>query len=102
LDKLRSDLGVPIIITSSYRNVPYNAAIGGVSNSHHCFARAIDFVAHGAGSSKHWGAKIKTYRGKTFNLPGVGNFVFHGGVGIYYASDFVHVDTRGTDVDWYQ
>ena len=102
LDKLRSDLGVPIRITSSYRNKPYNQSpcVGGVANSHHCFARAIDFVAYG-GKPAQWGAKLKGYWGKTFNIPGIGNYVFHGGIGIYTGKNFVHLDTRGWDTIWY-
>jgi N-acetylmuramoyl-L-alanine amidase len=99
LDQLRSDLGVPITITSSYRDADYNAAVGGVPNSEHTKGLAIDFVARG-GNSTQWGNKLKTYRGRTFSLPSIGNFVFHGGIGIYVSRNFVHLDTRGTDANW--
>jgi N-acetylmuramoyl-L-alanine amidase len=99
LDQLRSDLHVPITITSSYRDVDYNAAVGGVTGSEHTKGLAIDFVARG-GTSTQWGKKLKTYRGKTFSLPNIGSFVFHGGIGIYVSRNFVHLDTRGTDADW--
>ncbi|MGK7934088.1 MAG: YcbK family protein [Microcystaceae cyanobacterium] len=91
LDKLRSDLGVPIIITSSYRNEPYNKAVGGVPNSHHCFARAIDFVARG-GTPDRWGNKLIQYQQQG---------IFRGGIGIYRSRNFVHVDTRGWNTVWY-
>jgi hypothetical protein len=91
LDKLRSDLGVPIIITSSYRDSDYNGAVGGVPNSHHCFARAIDFVARG-GTPDQWGNKLIRYQQQG---------VFRGGIGIYRSRNFVHVDTRGWNTVWY-
>jgi hypothetical protein len=58
LDQLRSDLGVPITVTSSYRDVDYNAAVGGVTGSEHTKGLAIDFVARG-GTSTQWGNKLK-------------------------------------------
>jgi N-acetylmuramoyl-L-alanine amidase len=99
LDRLRSEIGHPITITSSYRDTDYNACIGGESNSQHSAGKALDFVARG-GTPDQWGAKLKSYRGQTFTLPGVGSFVFRGGVGIYRSRNFVHLDTRGTDADW--
>jgi len=99
LNKLRSDLGVPIVITSSYRDPDYNACVGGVPGSEHTKALALDFVARG-GTPAQWAAKLSSYRGRTFNIPGIGNYVFHGGIGTYPSRNFVHVDTRGTDVNW--
>lgn len=93
LDKLRSDLGVPIIITSSYRSHDYNRCVGGVSNSQHLYFRAIDFVARG-GTPDRWAAKLRSYRGRTFNVSGIGNYTFRGWVGVY-SQGFVHLDTRG-------
>lgn len=99
LDQLRSDLGVPIVITSSYRDPDYNICVGGVGDSQHSSGRAVDFVARG-GNAAQWAAKLRSYRGRTFNIPGIGNYVFRGGIGTYSSRNFVHLDTRGTDVDW--
>lgn len=44
----RDALGVPGIITSAYRSAPYNASIGGSSNSQHIDAEAQDIVFFGA------------------------------------------------------
>lgn len=102
LDRLRDEIGHPIRITSSYRDPDYNASscVGGEPNSQHSAGKALDFVAAG-GTPDQWGAKLKSYRGQTFTLPGVGSFVFRGGVGIYQSRNFVHLDTRGTDADWF-
>jgi hypothetical protein len=45
LEKVRTLLGVPIIVSSWYRNPTLNAAIGGAKNSDHMYGRAVDFIA---------------------------------------------------------
>lgn len=47
LDGLRSHLGVPIIITSSFRDFFHNKRVGGVPNSQHLLGQAIDFYCNG-------------------------------------------------------
>ena len=96
LDRLRADIGAPIIITSSYRDPDYNSCVGGVANSQHKFFRAIDFFAR-SGTSSSWATTLRSYRGQTFTADGK-EFVFHGGIGTY--DSFVHLDTRGNDADW--
>lgn len=99
LDALRDHLGVSIAIHSSYRRPPYNAAVGGATKSQHLVFNALDFSS-AKGSPSQWAATLKSWRGKTFEIPGGhGRFTFHGGVGLYRT--FVHVDTRGSDVSWY-
>lgn len=44
LDKARGITGVPFIITSGYRTVAHNTAIGGVSNSAHLTGEAVDLA----------------------------------------------------------
>lgn len=96
LDRLRGEIGAPIIITSSYRDTDYNACVNGVSNSQHKKFTAIDFVAR-RGTPSYWAAKLRGYRGQQFTWKG-GSFKFRGGIGTY--ASFVHVDTRGWDADW--
>jgi predicted chitinase/uncharacterized membrane protein YeaQ/YmgE (transglycosylase-associated protein family) len=48
LEKIRTDYGKPIIITSGYRPEQINRAVGGVSNSQHIRGTAVDICpAHG-------------------------------------------------------
>jgi len=42
LQPIRNRVGAPIYITSWYRHPKTNVAVGGVSNSHHLTARAVD------------------------------------------------------------
>lgn len=47
---IRDALGVPVIITSAYRNPTVNRLVGGVPNSAHAEAWAVDFRAAGLSS----------------------------------------------------
>ena len=44
LDELRGYVGQPLIITSSYRSLEYNKAIGGAKRSMHMKGKAVDVV----------------------------------------------------------
>lgn len=89
LDQLRSRLGVPIRLTSIYRNKAYNNCLSGAaSNSFHMQFKAADFKA-GGGTPTQWRDELRRMRD---------DGVFQGGIGLY--STFVHVDTRGTNADW--
>lgn len=44
LDKFREYLNKPIIITSGYRSIKLNKAVGGVNNSSHTTGRAVDII----------------------------------------------------------
>lgn len=100
LQRLRTELGSAITINSSYRSPAYNMAIGGAAASFHIKFMAIDFRC-ASGTAEMWGQTLKSYRGDLFALPDVhGSFAFRGGIGIYPAQDFVHLDTRSFDADW--
>ena len=59
---------------------------------------AIDFTCV-SGRPADWGRKLKSYRGRKFEVPGMNEkYEYHGGVGLY--PSFVHVDTRGSDANW--
>lgn len=47
MEKVRALFGVPIAITSGYRNPQVNAAVGGVPNSDHAQGLAADFHVDG-------------------------------------------------------
>lgn len=98
LQKLRTELGVWITLTSTYRRPAYNRAIAGAGASFHMDFKAIDFSC-ATGSPSDWARSLKGYRGQAFDLPGIhGDYIFRGGVGIY--DTFVHIDTRGWDANW--
>lgn len=100
LDELRQELGVPITLLSLYRSPTYNDAVGGEPASLHMSYKAIDFTCR-SGTPATWASKLKSWRGRQFKLPeNTGSFEFHGGVGVYANSKFVHLDTRGRDADW--
>ena len=76
------------VILSGYRHRKYNRLIGGAIYTQHIYdvtpgtvAADVRFALRGP---KNWGAYAKELRGK---------YSKGGGVGIYIASDFVHVDT---------
>lgn len=89
IDRLSSEMGVPVkSILSAYRNPRYNRAVRGKSKSYHMQNLAIDIKFHGASSWRVASvARFMRKKGK-----------FEGGVGRY--SSFVHLDTRGYNVDW--
>ncbi|MFO1083230.1 MAG: D-Ala-D-Ala carboxypeptidase family metallohydrolase [Reyranellaceae bacterium] len=47
MEKVRDLFGVPVLITSGYRNPKVNAAVGGVPNSDHAVGLAADFHVDG-------------------------------------------------------
>lgn len=47
MEKVRDLFGVPIMITSGYRNPKVNKAVGGVENSDHAVGLAADFHVDG-------------------------------------------------------
>lgn len=89
LDRLRDVLGQPIYILSAYRNTTYNKLVGGVPDSLHIQFNALDFYAGGTTRPAHWATVLKDMRV---------NGDFKGGIGVY--STYVHLDTRGENVDW--
>lgn len=86
LERLRADLKAPVRLTSVYRTVGYNAAIKGEPDSQHTQFTAVDFFCSDGKSPEHWASLLHEYRNEGF---------FVGGIGIYPARQFVHIDTRG-------
>lgn len=77
LEQIREDIGVPIIINSSYRCSTHNADVGGVADSQHLTASAADITADNVSPSL---LAVLAYR-----------------YGIRYigiGTDFVHLDLR--------
>jgi len=88
-DTLQDELGVPLrMINSAYRSPAYNSACpGSASNSYHTKNMALDLVF--ACSPREAARAAKKLRDKG---------CFKGGIGVY--ASFIHIDTRGKNVDW--
>ena len=100
LQRFRDEIGSPVRLLSTYRSEAYNDAVEGAGGSQHTRFRAIDFTVV-SGTPAQWAVRLKGFRGRTFRHPGTADtFEFHGGIGVYPGSHFVHLDTRGVDRDW--
>jgi len=76
-DTMRRQLGVPLIVTSAWRDIAGNQAAGGVENSYHLEGRALDLQPRGANIySAYLAAEAAGFSG----------------IGVY--DSHVHVDTR--------
>lgn len=90
LDSISNDTGLIIKdIISAYRSPKYNRAVRGKSKSYHLTNQAIDVNFKNCST---WKASrtIKSCRDKESK--------FKGGIGRY--GTFIHIDTRGYNVDW--
>lgn len=76
----------PIIINSGFRTVEYNNRLkGSAKNSMHLYGKAVDFRVEGL--------TVK-------QLAALASYFKAGGIGMYYKSGFLHMDTGGIRV-WY-
>lgn len=89
IDRLRDVMGAPIATLSVYRSPAYNKAIAGAGASQHMEFKAIDFVVKSNSGPADWAGALRQLRSEG---------LFKGGIGTY--ASFVHVDTRGQNVDW--
>lgn len=87
LQSIRDHFGASATITSGYRTPQYNAKVGGVDQSQHCYGTAADFYVKGENVET-----VAAYARKI--MPD------WGGVGIYKKKGFVHVDVREIRADW--
>ena len=85
LQSIRSHFGTAVTINSGYRTPQYNAKVGGVAHSQHCYGTAADITVRGQKP-----AAVAAYARKI--MPD------WGGVGIY--NTFTHIDVRETKADW--
>ena len=86
LDRVRGDLGKPILITSGFRCSFNNELVGGAVRSQHLYGRAVDIRRPDDG-------------GEAFKLLGL---MLEGSTGIGVYKDHFHVDWRpiGADGGW--
>ena len=85
LQSIRSHFGTAVTINSGYRTPQYNAKVGGVAHSQHCYGTAADITVRGQKP-----AAVAAYARKI--MPD------WGGVGIY--NTFTHIDVREAKADW--
>ena len=93
LDEIRRRLNAPVRILSCYRSPAYNDCVGGASGSLHMNFNAIDWTCS-SGSASAWRQVARDVRASNQN--------WVGGIGFYPSSNFIHVDTRGTEANWQQ
>ena len=89
LERIRTTLGVPVIITSGYRCPALSAAVGGVTSGDHPQGSAADILAPGYGTPYDV-AKLLAPLVPTL---GIGQLILEGVKG----KQWVHVSTRIPD-----
>ena len=89
LQLVRDKVGKPIKITSGYRCIKHNAAVGGSSGSKHRYGMAAD-----------WRLVDRSINPVALGI--IAQAVGFGGIGIYWydGNMFCHADTRGTKATW--
>lgn len=80
LDKVRTELGLPIKVVSGYRCPAHNKAVGGVKDSQHVLGQAADITC--SDLEKLWEILPKYFQA----------------IGDGRAKGFIHVDRRGPKV----
>ena len=87
LQSIRSHFGTAVTINSGYRTPQYNAQVGGVAHSQHCYGTAADITVRGQTP-----AEVAAYAREL--MPD------WGGVGVYSQKGFTHIDVREAKADW--
>ena len=77
LDRIREDLGIPLIITSWNRPEPINSQVGGVPNSEH---------------TKGWAADLNSPSIDIYCLQKLIDLNWYGGMGYGANKGFIHLD----------
>lgn len=88
LNALRELADAPITVTCAYRCVKHNTAIGGEKASYHCSGKAADIVIRGF--------SIKEAYKLAEQIPAF----LAGGIGLYPAEGFLHLDVRDKKARW--
>ena len=86
LERIRSTLAVPVLVTSGYRCPAVNIAVGGVSSSDHTQGHAADIVAPGYGTPY----EVAKALAPLVSVLGIGQLILEGVKG----KQWVHVSTR--------
>jgi zinc D-Ala-D-Ala carboxypeptidase len=86
LERIRSTLNVPVVVTSGYRGPQLNKAVGGVTSSDHTQGHAADIVAPGYGTPY----QVAKALAPLVSVLGIGQLILEGVKG----KQWVHVSTR--------
>ena len=89
LERIRSTLGVPVVVTSGYRSRAVNAAVGGVTSSDHAQGHAADIVAPRYGTP----LQIARALAPLVDVLGIGQLIYER----FGSTSWVHVSTRVPD-----
>ena len=89
LERIRSTLGAPVVVTSGYRGRAVNQAVGGVTSSDHTQGHAADIVAPRYGTPY----QIAKTLAPLVSTLGIGQLILEGVKG----KQWVHVSTRVPD-----
>lgn len=87
LESIRAHFGAAVTINSGYRTPEYNAKVGGVARSQHCYGTAADITVRGQAP-----ATVAAFARQI--MPD------WGGVGVYARKGFTHIDVREKRSDW--
>lgn len=86
LERIRTTLDTPVIVTSGYRSGPVNKAVGGVTSSDHSQGHAADIVAPGYGTPY----QVAKALAPLVSVLGIGQIIYER----TSRSSWVHVSTR--------
>jgi hypothetical protein len=86
LERVRTALGAPVTITSGYRCIKLNKAVGGATTSDHARGEAADIVAPGFGTPYEIAKKLEPM----VSSLGIGQLILEGIKG----KQWVHIGTR--------
>jgi hypothetical protein len=89
LERIRTTLGAPVIVTSGYRGPQLNRAVGGVTSSDHMSGQAADIVAPRYGTPY----QVARALAPLVQTLGIGQLILEGIKG----KQWVHVSTRIPD-----
>lgn len=86
LERIRTTLGRPIIVTSAYRSSAVNRAVGGATSSDHMAGQAADIVVPAFGTPH----LVASALAPLVSVLGIGQLILEGVKG----KQWVHVSTR--------
>lgn len=89
LERIRSTVNVPVIVTSGYRSPAVNRAVGGVTSSDHTQGHAADIVAPGFGTPE----QLARLLAPLVSTLGIGQLILEGIKG----KRWVHVSTHSPE-----